>query len=119
MSNLEHTDSGLDKRTGLFDANKDQLDNRVPYIDPNSTVAKSTTKSIGIRKAEALADQYTHPVLRIILFVSIFCASYCYSLDGTLRYTFQGYATASYLSHSLLATVNVIRPVVAAGAQPT
>jgi SIT family siderophore-iron:H+ symporter-like MFS transporter len=119
MSNAEHTDSGLEKRTTLFDANHEQTDTRIPYIDPNSTVAKSTAKSIGIRKAEALSDQYTHPVLRIILFVSIFCASYCYSLDGTIRYTFQGYATASYLSHSLLATVNVIRAVVAAAAQPT
>lgn len=31
----------------------------------------------------------------------------------------QTYATASYSSHSLLATVNVLRAVIAAAAQPT
>ena len=42
-----------------------------------------------------------------------------YGLDGTLRYAFQPTATASYAQHSLLATVNVLRAVIAAATQPT
>lgn len=125
MSNIDRSSSSLEKHNGsLLDyAHNDdghiQSATGVPYIDPNSTVAQSTTKSIGIRRAEVLSDQYSAPHLKVILFFSIFLASYCYSLDGTLRSTFQGYATASYAQHSLLATVNVIRAVVAAASQPT
>ena len=42
-----------------------------------------------------------------------------YGLDGTLRYAYQPTATASYAQHSLLATVNVLRAVIAAATQPT
>ena len=44
--------------------------------------------------------------------------AYGYGLDGTIRSTYQGYATASYSQHSLLATVNVVRSIVAAATQP-
>ncbi|CAK7909986.1 siderophore iron transporter Arn1p [[Candida] anglica] len=83
------------------------------------TVLKSTSKSIGVRKAEVMMEQYQHPVLKVILFVCIFIVSYAYGIDGTLRYTFQAYATASYGQHSLISTVGVIRAVVAAASQPT
>lgn len=77
------------------------------------------TRSIGIRKVELLNKQYDSPILKGIFFVTIFFVSYCYSLDGTVRYTFQTYATNSYSQHSLLSTINVIKAVVAAAAQPT
>lgn len=35
-----------------------------------------------------------------------------------MRYTYQTYATASYSLHSLLATINVVRSVIGAAAQP-
>lgn len=56
---------------------------------------------------------------RICLFASVFLIAYVYGLDGTVRYTYQPYATQSYGQHSLLATINVLRAVIAAAAQPT
>ncbi|CAK7909971.1 siderophore iron transporter Arn1p [[Candida] anglica] len=82
-------------------------------------VFKSTSKSIGVRKAEIMMEQYQNPALKVFLFVCIFLVSYVYGIDGTLRYTFQAYATASYGQHSLISTVGVIRAVVAAASQPT
>ncbi|CAK7909991.1 siderophore iron transporter Arn1p [[Candida] anglica] len=75
-------------------------------------------KSIGVRKAEIMLSQYQHPTLKALLFFSIFCVAYSYSVDGTLRYTFQMYATASYGQHSLISTVAVVRAVIAAASQP-
>lgn len=97
---------------------EDSISDYEPHSSADSTIAKSTTKSIGIRKVELLTDQYKHPALRVLLFFSIFLCAYTYSLDGTVRYTLQGYATGSYGTHSRLSTVNVIRAVVAAAAQP-
>ena len=37
--------------------------------------------------------------------------------DGTLRYAYQPTATSKFGNHSLLATINVVRAVVAAAAQ--
>ncbi|CAK7916700.1 siderophore iron transporter Arn1p [[Candida] anglica] len=82
-------------------------------------VFKSTSKSIGVRKAEIMMEQYQSPALKVFLFVCIFLVSYTYGIDGNLRYTFQAYATASYGQHSLISTVRVIRAVVAAASQPT
>ncbi|EFR05113.1 siderophore iron transporter 1 [Nannizzia gypsea CBS 118893] len=75
-------------------------------------------KSPGVLRVEVISSHMTF-IDRIILFVGIFILAYAYGLDGTLRFTFQTYATASYSSHSLLATVNVLRAVIAAAAQPT
>lgn len=56
-----------------------------------------------------------------LLFFAATCilAEVSKGLDGTLRYTYQPYATASFEQHSLLATINVLRAVIAAAAQPT
>ncbi|KAF3484204.1 MFS siderochrome iron transporter MirB [Arthroderma uncinatum] len=75
-------------------------------------------KSPGVLRVEAISAHMTL-VDRVILFVGIFLLSYAYGLDATLRFTYQTYATASYKTHSLLATVNVLRAVIAAAAQPT
>ncbi|ODV79885.1 MFS general substrate transporter [Suhomyces tanzawaensis NRRL Y-17324] len=82
-------------------------------------LAPESPKSIGIRKVELLNKQYHTPVLRTLFFVCIFFVSYCYAIDGTLRLSLQAYATSSYSQHSLLSTINVIKAVVAAAAQPT
>jgi MFS transporter, SIT family, siderophore-iron:H+ symporter len=75
-------------------------------------------KSPGVARVEAISSILTTKD-RIALFLSIFLIAYAYGLDGTLRYTYQPYATASFEEHSLLATVNVLRAVIAAAAQPT
>lgn len=91
----------------------------MPEYSIKKEIANSTATSFGIRKAEVLASTYQNPFLIALLYTSVFACAYAYSLDGTIRYTFQTYATSSYGQHSLLATVNVIRSVVAAAAQPT
>ena len=75
-------------------------------------------KSPGVARVEAISSQITR-VDRVFLFLGVFIVAYAYGLDGTLRYTYQPYATASFSTHSLLATVNVLRAVIAAAAQPT
>jgi SIT family siderophore-iron:H+ symporter-like MFS transporter len=75
-------------------------------------------KSPGVARIEAISGAITFTD-RIFIFLSVFLVAYCYGLDGTLRYTYQPYATGSFDSHSLLSTVNVIRAVIAAAAQPT
>lgn len=43
-----------------------------------------------------------------------FLVAYAYGLDATVRGTLQSYATSSFQNHSLLATVNVLKSIVAA-----
>lgn len=88
-------------------------------IERTRSFIRSTTRSYGIRKSEILVDQYLSPVLKVVLLVSVFFVAYAYGLDGMIRYQLQAYATNSYAQHSLLSTVNVIKAVVAAAAQPT
>ncbi|CAK7204314.1 ferrioxamine B transporter [Sporothrix eucalyptigena] len=75
-------------------------------------------QSAGVTRIEALSSVLTLTD-RIALFFGVFLIAYAYGLDGTVRYTFQTYATASYSEHSLLAAINVLRSVIAAAAQPT
>ncbi|KAL6241817.1 ferrioxamine B transporter [Rhinocladiella similis] len=75
-------------------------------------------KSIGVLRIEAIYNSLTTTSLTAIL-VCIFLVGYAYGLDATVRNVYTTYATASYQKHSLLATVNVLRTVFAAGAQFT
>ncbi len=75
-------------------------------------------KSAGVRRAEALAAVLT-TWDRVFIFFGVFLVAFAYGLDGTLRWAYQPLATASFSQHSLLATVNVLRSVIAAAAQPT
>ncbi|KAK9479124.1 MFS transporter [Lipomyces japonicus] len=74
--------------------------------------------SPGVIRIEAISATFTLTD-RIVIFGSLFLIAYCYGLDGMTRYTYQATATASYASHSLLATINVLRSVIACAAQPT
>ena len=56
---------------------------------------------------------------RTILFVSIFLVGYAHGLEAQVRMAYQPYATASFSLHSYLATINVLRSVVAIAAHPT
>ncbi|KAH7029809.1 major facilitator superfamily domain-containing protein [Microdochium trichocladiopsis] len=80
--------------------------------------AKVSYKSPGVIRVEALTSVMT-TVDRWFVFFSVFLVAYAYGLDGTLRYTYQNYATAEFEDHSLLSSVNVLRAVIAAAAQPT
>ncbi|CED82708.1 Predicted transporter (major facilitator superfamily) [Phaffia rhodozyma] len=73
--------------------------------------------SPGVRRIAAISEEIDTK-LRTIMFVRIFLVAYAYGIDGTTRATFQAFATASYSNLSLLATVNVLRSIIAAAAQP-
>ena len=75
-------------------------------------------KSPGVVRIEAIASNLG-PLTRTILFAGLFLLGYAFGLDAVLRNVYQTYATASYRDHSLLSTVNVIRTVFSAAAQPT
>lgn len=85
------------------------------YEDTTHLIGK---KSPGVQRIEAIAATLT-TTDRILMFLGVFLIAYAYGLDGTLRYSYQPTATDSYSTHSLLATVNVLRGVIAAAAQPT
>jgi MFS transporter, SIT family, siderophore-iron:H+ symporter len=87
-------------------------------VDGSRSSFSVDDKSPGVRRAEALAAVLTKKD-RIIIFLGVFLVSFAYNLDGILRYAYQPLATASFSQHSLLATVNVARSVIAAAAQPT
>ena len=74
--------------------------------------------SPGVKRIEALS-QHISCTERVILFIGIFIVAYVYSLDISLRYAYQPVATDSFQTHSLLATISVLRSVIAAAAQPT
>lgn len=84
----------------------------------DETTALIGKTSPGVKRIEAISKHISRRD-RWFLFFAVFLIAYVYGLDGTLRYTYQGYATGSWDSHSLLATVNVVRAVIAAAAQPT
>ncbi|KKA28124.1 hypothetical protein TD95_000994 [Thielaviopsis punctulata] len=104
---------------------KSQSDSPTPGTDaPTDSalvadyIAKPVEKSAGVARIEALSAQLTLTD-RVFLYLGVFLVAYAYGLDGTLRYTYQTYATSSFGEHSLLASINVLRAVIAAVAQPT
>lgn len=93
-----------------------------PYVDSSAPVSDADSvdlikKPMGVRKVEVIAGQY-HKVGRFVVFFFIFLIAYAYGLDNMVRTTFQTMATNSYGQHSLLSTVNIVRSVVGAAAQP-
>ncbi|EEP77330.1 hypothetical protein UREG_02179 [Uncinocarpus reesii 1704] len=96
---------------------KEPRTTQAPPVDERS-VSIFGKKSPGVQRVEVISEHF-HLLDRVVFFFGIFVLAYAYGLDGTIRYTYQPYATASYQSHSLLATVNVLRSVIAAAAQPT
>ncbi|CAK32616.1 hypothetical protein CBS63078_8817 [Aspergillus niger] len=78
----------------------------------------SDTGSPGVKRIEALSS-HLHILDRVFLFCGVFLIAYVYGLDGLLRGTYQPYATASYGLHSVLSSVDILRAVIAAAAQPT
>ena len=75
-------------------------------------------QSAGVARMEIISSRLTTPQ-RVFLFLSIFLIGYAYGLESQLRGTYTPYATASFNVHSYLATINVLRSVIAVAAQPT
>ncbi|KAI4679711.1 uncharacterized protein J4E84_008234 [Alternaria hordeiaustralica] len=98
-------------KTALFNTTATGADLASPTALPDA-------KSPGVARIEAL-NAHTSFINRCCIFFGIFLIAYAYGLDGTLRYTYQPYATAGFQQHSTLATINVLRSVIAAAAQPT
>jgi SIT family siderophore-iron:H+ symporter-like MFS transporter len=99
-------------------ATADSTHSDLPGRASSVSASPADEKSAGVRRAEALAAVLT-TTDRVCIFLGVFLVAFAYGLDGTVRYAYQPKATASFEQHSLLATVNVLRSVIAAAAQPT
>ncbi|UPL01814.1 hypothetical protein LCI18_012748 [Fusarium solani-melongenae] len=89
----------------------------VSAMATNENSEPQEEKLPGVVHMEAFKDQIT-TAERYMLFSSMFVVGFAFGLDALVRSTYQGYATSSYSQHSLLSTINVIRGVIAAAAQP-
>lgn len=85
--------------------------------DQSSKAVSVEEETSGVKAIEIYSQQYQKWYYRWTIFFSVFLVAYAYGLDGSIRSTFQGYATSSYAQHSLISTVNCIRGVVAAAGQ--
>ncbi|KFH45598.1 Siderophore iron transporter-like protein [Hapsidospora chrysogenum ATCC 11550] len=75
------------------------------------------TTSAGVARIATGSSRIT-ATQRAVLFFSIFLVGYAYGLESQVRSAYQPYATASFSLHSYLATINVLRSVVAVAVQP-
>ncbi|KAF5622979.1 SIT1-transporter of the bacterial siderophore ferrioxamine B [Fusarium sp. NRRL 52700] len=101
----------MEKTTGTIEL--DPKDDPSPQITP-----QADQNPPGVQRVEAAARKLTTPK-RWIFFLSIFFFSYANNLDYQVRNTYVPYATSSFGNHSLLATVIVVREVVASAIQPS
>lgn len=95
-----------------------QIEQSVPKGEVTVADIVRGVKSPGVLRMEAVYASLSM-LDRILIFTGAFLVAYAYGLDGTLRFNYQAYATNSWNAHSLLATINVVRAVIAAAAQPT
>ncbi|KAG7530604.1 hypothetical protein FFLO_04906 [Filobasidium floriforme] len=122
-SDLYHQGQDHDLQTQTHrDDKKDKKDNKEEPLtytaEGDAQIILSGGQSPGVRRMEAI-NAHLKTWERWALFFGVFLVTYVYGLDGTVRYTYQGYATASYAQHSLLSTITVVRSVIGAAAQPT
>ncbi|KAH7317169.1 major facilitator superfamily domain-containing protein [Stachybotrys elegans] len=89
--------------------------------EETTRLLRTPTSSTSSTSSSSSASSGTSisPARRAVLFASIFLASYAYGLESQVRGTYQPYATSAFGLHSSLATLNVLRSVVAAASQPT
>ncbi|KAL7945004.1 ferrioxamine B transporter [Trichoderma barbatum] len=83
-----------------------------------STLAGSGTRAAGVARMEAISAQLS-TMERFWIFSGIFLIGYAYGLESQVRSTYMPYATSSFSLHSYLATINLLRSVVAVAVQPT
>ncbi|KAL4865535.1 hypothetical protein BDV12DRAFT_174503 [Aspergillus spectabilis] len=93
---------------------------RDPAMLDDNAASHTPTESMspGVKRIELLNSQLGL-YARISMFFGIWLIAYVYGLDGGVRNTYQPHATADYANHSLLSTIQVLRAVIAAAAQPT
>ncbi|KAK5993057.1 Siderophore iron transporter 1 [Cladobotryum mycophilum] len=89
------------------------------HIQNHGKPSTSTnSRAAGVARAEVISAQLS-PMERFWIFSGIFLVGYAYGLESQVRSTYLPYATASFSMHSYLATINVLRSVVAVAVQPT
>jgi len=74
--------------------------------------------SPGVQRIKAMSE-VINMTDRIFIFFGVFLIAYAYGLDGTVRYAYQPSALNEFKEHSLQSSVNTLRAVIAAAAQPT
>lgn len=90
----------------------------IPHENDGQDDYQRPARSAGVARMATISSRLTS-TQRVILFISIFLVGYAYGLESQVRSTYQPYATASFNLHSYLATINVLRSVVAIAVQPT
>jgi SIT family siderophore-iron:H+ symporter-like MFS transporter len=83
-----------------------------------STPGRSGGRPAGVARMEAISAQLSSTE-RFWIFSGIFLIGYAYGLESQVRSTYMPYATSSFSLHSYLATINLLRSVVAVAIQPT
>lgn len=74
-------------------------------------------KSPGVRQIEAIARNLTKGH-RWVLWIAVFLTAYAYTLDLSVRYSYQFFALSGFAASAQVSTVAVVRSIVAAAAQP-
>ncbi|KAF4956341.1 hypothetical protein FGADI_3918 [Fusarium gaditjirri] len=87
-------------------------------VPPSAADAVRDITSPGVQRIKAMSEVITLAD-RIFIFFGVFLIAYAYGLDGTVRYAYQPSALNSFKEHSLQSSVNTLRAVIAAAAQPT
>ena len=118
MMKDNHTVGGVGTTTNSSDRQSSEHEKHVHSQDVDRRISVVGEKSPGVARVEAIAA-YMSTADRIWLFAGVFIIAFAYSLDSFTRYTYQSTATSAFGYHSLLATVNTVRTVIAAAAQPT
>ncbi|KAJ4256788.1 ferrioxamine B transporter [Fusarium torreyae] len=106
--------------------NKETQEPKAPGVEndrghevPNSAAdAVRDITSPGVQRIKAMSQVITRTD-RVFIFFGVFLIAYAYGLDGTVRYAYQPNALNSFEEHSLQSSVNTLRAVIAAAAQPT
>ncbi|KAF4988719.1 hypothetical protein FDECE_14954 [Fusarium decemcellulare] len=114
MSSPEYTKEAPPAST---DHGREQ-DDYVPGEPKTAADAVRDMTSPGVLRIKAMSEVITMKD-RIFIFFGVFLIAYAYGLDGTVRYAYQPYATTEFNVHSLQSSVNTLRSVIAAAAQPT
>lgn len=92
-------------------------ESKVQSVSTNDS-SESTTKSLGVRKAELLADQYPTLMLKLAFFFTIFLVAYAYYIESIIRNKLTAYAASSMQNHALQSTVGIVLDVVSVVSQP-
>jgi SIT family siderophore-iron:H+ symporter-like MFS transporter len=103
---------------------KEQESTKTPGNDHGHEVPSSAAEAVkditspGVQRIKAMSEVITFTD-RIFIFFGVFLIAYAYGLDGTVRYAYQPSALNEFKEHSLQSSVNTLRAVIAAAAQPT